>query len=202
MAEITPEQQARIAEVSRLKDLPYDGVAGTPPDWFPPKDRIEFLRIRSSLLRGYSGHHILLMIQHLNDMDSPLVPPEEVECEGGYVYIPRRLRPDVWRLLEYKRASDLGRDRGLDLLLGEVIAGDARAARRGRGVLEGNRKGGAKGAATRREGAKPEHERVIRKANLMLKTNGQRRGLAGRIKKSGDPYSTRQINNILNSEMK
>lgn len=197
MTELTPEQQARIAAAKRLWDLPYDGVVGTLPKWFPLEDQHEFIRIRSSLLRKYLPHYILFMIQ---DLAGSLMLPEEVEREGLYEGIPRRLRPDVYRLLKYKKAFDLGPVEGLDLLLGEEnIVGNARA---GSSYLERCRRGGAKGGRARRELSEFNHSEVIRKAKLIWMTNGLRRGLAGRIKKSGcSDLSVRQINNILRSEM-
>lgn len=123
--ELTPEQQARIADVIRLKDLPYDLFLEYP-------------------------HCVLLMIQYL---EGSLVLPEEVEREGYYVHIPNRMLPDVCRLLDYKRETDLGPVEGLDLLLGKNIAGDARKAEfyHGRASLDRCRNGGVKGGKAKRE---------------------------------------------------
>lgn len=131
--EFTPEQQARIAAAPHLCSLPYDGVVGTPPEWFPPKDRNEFLTIRSRLLLEFSARSVLLMIQYLGGS-----LPEELEREGFYVSIPRLRMPDIGRLLQYKRAFDRGPVEGLDLLLGKNIAGNERTGRR---VLQGARSG-------------------------------------------------------------
>lgn len=188
--ELTPEQQGRIAAGIRLGNLPYDGVAGMPPDWFPPRDRGEFLLIRSRLLREYTPNGIRIMIQYLG---WDLMPPE-----GGYVNIPIRLMPDLWRLVDYKRAVDLGPVKGLELLLGEVLARNARA---GSSYLERARRGGVKGAEHRREEVRLKHARVIQKARVLLQMRVSRRGLAGRIKKSGSDLSERQINRILKSDM-
>ena len=118
--DVKGSQRARLACGAK----PFNGVVGTPPDWFPQQLSAQFIVARSKLLQDYSEDKIVEWINELEALKKAAV--QEVIAESP----PMAFRPNfpvtMWADLEtlnYARyIFNLGELKGIEAFLSESTA--------------------------------------------------------------------------------
>jgi hypothetical protein len=144
-AKPAPEGMQKVVEealekVSSSTEKKYDGVLGMPPSWTPEPEKKRFFEARTALMEQYTEDEI-----------RKLMASQKRTQRKGFtqtLYVPPELEDKIDTLNDFKNLIDLGKTKGMRLILGEERS---EHQARGKKVLNAAKEGHAQTHGTKHE---------------------------------------------------